>query len=115
MGSVGKEKYSCLYENPKGVNMKLLFCMNCQDVVKINTTDKRFCQCGKCWGAVLDKNNIETIGGKVEVSDNEYTVVLGIDNRSLKPALVNFHINRTGIDFNAFVISESCSTVTRIK
>lgn len=61
--------------------MKLLLCKSCQDVVKFQSTD-RVCQCGLSGGRYLDDDvTVEYYG--------EHAVVLGIDNHTLRAAIVD--------------------------
>jgi hypothetical protein len=57
--------------------MKLLFCPECTDIIKLNF-DKRFCQCGKSSGAYLPD------GLKAWVDGEGF--VLGFDNTSFVEA-----------------------------
>jgi hypothetical protein len=89
--------------------MKLLLCGICQDVVKIGTKEKRFCMCKESWCRTVDDDK------QVEVSDHPNAIVLGVDNRTLKTAVVVKHIHKKGIEFDAFVITDDCEAVTRTK
>jgi len=84
--------------------MKLFFCPNCQDVIKMIPEAHRTCFCGAS-GGYCEKDGLKavTIGKAVS---------LGFDNWSLKIALdLRPRIGR-GKEFKAFVIPEQCFTIT---
>lgn len=83
--------------------MKLIFCKNCQDVVRLIMKEERFCQCGKCSGQYTDRLNAWYKGG-------ENVIPLGFHNRSLSVALENQPEDGWGENFKAFVIPKICDT-----
>jgi hypothetical protein len=81
--------------------MKLIFCPECQDVVKL-FHDQRFCRCRKSWGRYLTETKAEA-GGRA--------VPLGIANDSFRTALHQRPADGLGARFEAFVIARKCPTV----
>lgn len=92
--------------------MKLILCVNCQDVYKLIREQVRSCKCGKTHGHYLDD------GLNAVVSDNEDTYVLGFHNGHLFSALQDqFNLgdqsDGMGRRFTAFIIPSSAPTVQR--
>jgi len=86
-----------------GIEMKLIFCPDCSDIIKIREEKTRYCHCEKSWGVCLDKLNVE-IGGKA--------VPLGINNSDFLRALnMRSEDNGWGETFEAFIIPKKCKTV----
>jgi len=90
--------------------MKLLFCLHCQDVLKLQIDTTRYCDCGKSWGAYSGDGLNATFGGEA--------VPLGIANQSFAEAyklskLTNNEPDLAGIRFEAFIIPEPCRTIRR--
>ena len=86
--------------------MKLILCNECQDIVKIATEEKRFCMCKRVWGR-LDTTDPDCM--RVIVSDT--AIVLGIDNRTLRNAVINRPTVGWGGCFNTFVIAKQNEVV----
>ena len=86
--------------------MKLFFCTQCQDVVKI-TTERRSCQCGVSWGVCKDDKLHAQIGGKA--------IPLGFNNPSLINAANRQPKTGKVLVFEAFVIAKNCGTVEEVK
>lgn len=83
--------------------MKLLFCPNCQDVIKLVKAERRYCLCKKSSGQYREDGlNAEIYGDAIP---------LGIDNTSLQRALFNRKPTGRGVKLNSFVIAKKCSTV----
>ena len=80
--------------------MKLLFCPNCEDIVKLNMRT-RFCLCGNVSGRYLD-NRLAVYTGDA--------VPLGIDNKALLHAMTRWEETGFGLNFDAFTISKDCPT-----
>ena len=94
--------------------MKLILCLKCQDVYKLERNKLRQCSCQLTWGYYLSD------GLNAEVSDNESTSVLGFHNGTLSEAV--FLQRRTGDRpdgmghrFTAFIIPDCAPTVKRVK
>lgn len=91
--------------------MKLLYCKNCQDVIKLDYTH-RVCACGRASGKYLPDGLNAVISG-------DDAILLGFANSSLVHALANHEANpgpqKLGWTFEAFIIPEPCPTVNRIK
>jgi hypothetical protein len=93
--------------------MKLILCKKCHDVYKLSTKQTRGCNCGLTWGYYL------TDGLKAEVSDNEYTQVLGFHNGTLLEALSkqNREGDREdgfGHQFIAFLMPDNAPNVVKV-
>lgn len=94
-------KEPCRQTTLRGKKMKLLFCKECQDVVKL-LPDRRYCACGKSFGNYLDDLSA-VIGGAA--------VPLGFENSSLAKALRERPAEGLGQRFEAFVIPLKCPTI----
>ena len=81
--------------------MKLLFCPQCQDVVKL-FRDQRFCRCRQSWGRYRTAVQAE-IGGRA--------IPLGIADEGFRGALQQRPRDGLGARFEAFVIAHQCTTV----
>jgi len=89
----------------KGKCMKLFFCPECEDVIRM-FYEIRHCRCQKAFGRYIDDLNAE-IGGTA--------IPLGFANSSFVNAIKwrSSRKNDTwGIEFRAFVIPEKCDTIT---
>ena len=85
--------------------MKLIFCPKCQDVVKLQTIERR-CNCGLSWGWYSEDGLLAYIGGEA--------TPLGIANSSFLYALRTRPSRGEGKVFTAFVIPRECSTVIKV-
>lgn len=86
--------------------MKLIFCRNCQSLVKLNMSLK-YCECKKSYGRYIDDLNAEYSGPAIPI---------GIANQSFLDAYYKHNALRThkeGIEFKAFFISDNCSSFKR--
>lgn len=93
--------------------MKLILCRYCHDVYKLTKLGVRTCACERTQGNYLPD------GLHAEVSNNEYTVVLGFHNGTLVKALDQYNNDPVtedgmGYNFTAFVIPDGVPTVKRI-
>lgn len=85
--------------------MKLIFCPNCEDVVRLFISPKpRRCKCRKSWGHYTDRINA-VIGG--------IAIPLGFANSSLVEALTHRPEKGLGSKFEAFVIPKICPTIQK--
>lgn len=84
--------------------MKLVFCKECQDIVRPRIDKKRECECGKVSVIGRGETNIHITG-------KESAYVFGFCNSNFVNALRNRPKDGMGFDFNAFVIPEKCQTV----
>lgn len=84
--------------------MKLLFCPHCQDVIKLVSSIRRACLCGKSHGECFPDGLHAQIGGAA--------IPLGIDNNSLLAALESRPEAGDGAGVVAFVIAKQSQTVT---
>jgi len=82
--------------------MKLIFCRECRDIVKL-TYDIRYCLCGKSSGHYLRDGLTAIISGEA--------VPIGISNNSFSQAIANRPEAGQGNPFEAFVIPRVCATV----
>jgi len=87
--------------------MKLILCKRCQDVFKLQTT-QRECGCGATWGRYDDD-------GLHAVYDAEFGVPIGFHNSSLANAVKNQPLEGPGFNFRAFVIPKECPTMRKAK
>lgn len=81
--------------------MKLLFCNECQDVIRLIKT-KRTCKCGKVGGKYIDDLNAVYFG--------ETAMPIGFANNSLRRAIYNQPDEGMGEVFTAFIIPKDCPT-----
>ena len=82
--------------------MKLIFCPDCQDIVRL-TTEKKTCACGKSGGYYLIDGINATVWG--------IAVPIGFSNDSFITALKHRPKEGLGARFEAFVIPETCDTI----
>lgn len=87
--------------------MKLVFCTDCHDVVKMEMIQWRWCRCGQSAGRYTDELNAEIYGKRA--------IPLGFNNTSLVCAV---RAAQSGIiehpEFTSWVITK-CDSVTKIK
>lgn len=86
--------------------MKLLLCLNCSDVIKLDLEERK-CKCGETKGKYLDNINA--------VYSGETAIRLGIDNRSLSLSLLLENKGKRGVRFESFLIPENCDTFVKEK
>lgn len=89
--------------------MKLLFCKNCEDIIRLIPNRERFCQCGATSGLYRsDGYHADYIG--------EQAVPLFIDNESLLEAIQNRPKGPgPGEVFVAGVVPSECKTFQRLE
>lgn len=91
--------------------MKLLHCLKCQDVVKLDY-DWRVCKCKESAGYYLPDGINARYGG-------EHAVLLGFSNCSILPAIIASQEkpkeDGSGWRIEAFVIPEDAPTVERVE
>lgn len=89
--------------------MKLLYCTECEDLVKFGLAGSwRSCGCGRSAGRYLEDGHHAEIRGEC--------VPVGVNNTELAIALAarpNWKRDK-GIKVHAFVIPEDCHTITRV-
>mgnify|MGYP000147329712 CR=1 FL=1 len=97
--------------------MKLIFCHQCQDVFKLGTKYFKSCDCGNVKARYIDSVNAEFY-----CENNDYSLI-GFSNGSLNKSIKEYKKNKkefgyelgeNGINFDAFIIPEPCSTITKI-
>ena len=92
--------------------MKLLFCLECQDVrkLRIKQADDDFndhcCKCGLSWGFYTDNINAR-YGGEA--------IPFGFANSEIALALSRWRIDKGNHTFTAFTIPDSADSITRKK
>jgi len=87
--------------------MKLLYCKNCHDIIKLQYTP-RFCRCERIGGVYVNILDIAVFGEK------KLAVPLGIANPSFYKAIDNQPIEDLGNNgevFLSFIIPKECSRV----
>jgi len=85
--------------------MKLLFCRNCGDVLKLQL-GRRTCECGDSRGKYLAD------GDSAEISGPNATVI-AIDNVTLAEAITNQPQTGRGTDFKAWVFAKDYFKIHR--
>ena len=95
--------------------MKLIYCKQCHDVVRLWADEERWCRCRQSGGRYINRVSAEYLGP---------CVPLGIDNKSLarvvqlwtKYGTPNYHVSICdSFQFEAFVIDDDCSTFKRVE
>lgn len=84
--------------------MKLILCPVCDDIVKLHRTMTE-CQCKKSWGWYKDDGWHAVIGGS--------SVAIGVDNHTLKHAIVNQPDSGEGLFFTAWVFPKDYERIER--
>ena len=86
--------------------MKLLFCVDCQDVRKLNKS-KTHCNCRRSWGQYEADGHKAVVGGKA--------LVMAIENSQLQEALTRKldAPARQGQKLDLYILGAHCSTVRR--
>ena len=69
--------------------MKLIYCPNCQDVVRLRDTGKKFCDCKKSWGMYLNDDRYAEFGGNA--------IPLGIANGDIHIASLRYPKRATSV------------------
>jgi hypothetical protein len=86
--------------------MKLIFCPECKDVVKLKMQEKTFCECGKSWGTYTD--NLRAV-------INPIAIPLGFHNGFFINAIRCQPEEGMGKKFEAFVIPKVCPTIKTVE
>lgn len=87
----------------RGWRVKLLLCLECDDLFRLFTGPTRLCRCRKSGGRYLDHEMAEYHGPCVPI---------GLSNNSLVKAIQNRPESGLGESFKAFVIPEQSRTIT---
>lgn len=82
--------------------MKLIFCKECTDVVRLKVEAIKKCDCGKSSGQYYEDGLYAWYKGPC--------IPLGFANRSFTSALANQPEENWGKEFTAFVIQKECNT-----
>jgi nicotinamidase-related amidase len=83
--------------------MKLLYCPQCLDVIKLRMRELRRCACGTSWGCYLDDDLTAEIGGNA--------VPIAIENDELRAAILRRPRDGRGFPVEARVLPEVYETV----
>ena len=86
--------------------MKLLFCKECQDIIRLIPDKIRECKCGKVGGKYINELNAVYFGKE--------GVPIGFKNSTLANAIYNQPEKGLGKEFIAFVIPKICPTIKLI-
>jgi len=86
--------------------MKLIYCSDCEDIVRLYPGRPRQCGCGRSWGRY-------TTSLQAEYGGSAYPI--GFNNESLVSSLSRQPEEGTGERFEAFVIPKNCPTMIRKK
>jgi hypothetical protein len=81
--------------------MKLLLCLECNDIFSVDLKLKK-CSCGKTKGQYIDNLNA--------IYEGDCAMPIGISNQSLKEAVLNQPDKGMGKEFTAFTIPRYCPT-----
>jgi hypothetical protein len=99
--------------------MKLLFCLDCCDIVKLIHTE-RTCSCGKSKGMYIDNINATYSGNAKLLGFNNTSFAIAVreqnkrDESRLKSSLADFlYANSGGIEFIAFIIPEDAKSINK--
>lgn len=83
--------------------MKVIFCPECEDLVKLKRF-KRHCLCKKSWGTYKEDSYHCLIGGKA--------IPIGIGNRLFHLCLMNRVSDGQAPEFKGFVIPYNAKSLT---
>ena len=75
--------------------MKLIYCMKCDDVVRLIQESYRYCQCHESYGKYLDPLLAEVHGPCVPI---------GLKNSDVIEAAAIYNVSGRGVDIAAFTI-----------
>lgn len=70
--------------------MKLLLCMECQDIIRLIEDDLRFCKCGLCCGMYLDERQVVTNGNGTSLAIGNGSLVQAIGANFLEKGDTKF-------------------------
>ncbi len=87
--------------------MKLIYCPNCEDIIKLKLEIITMCQCSESSGRYLDGINAEISGLAIplEISNDEFINALSMINKNNKQTYKDY------IPFNAFIVPNDCKTI----
>ena len=85
--------------------MKLIFCPKCEDVIKLQKQEIRFCKCEKSAGYYLNNLDAAICGEAIPI---------GFANQSFVEALKNRPEMGMGERFEAFVIPHKTPTINKV-
>lgn len=85
--------------------MKLIYCPECLDMVKLRMLELRRCACGRSWGYYLEDDLTAEIGG--------HAVPVAIENDELREAVRRRSGTGRGTPVEARVLPEDYETLRR--
>jgi hypothetical protein len=83
--------------------MKLIYCPECLDMVKVRRLELRQCACGKSWGYYLDDDLTAEVGGQA--------VPIAVENDDLREAVLRRPKSGHGASVEARVLPEVYPTL----
>lgn len=87
--------------------MKLIYCPECRDIVKLRWDGIRFCVCRESWGEYINYQDAQIGGVAIPISIVDASLADAICGRpEIDPGY--------GRRFDAFVIPRNCPTVEEI-
>jgi hypothetical protein len=95
--------------------MKLLFCLDCCDIVKLIHTE-RTCSCGKSKGMYIDNINATYSGNAKLLGFNNTSFVNAIREQNRRDSNEKFkqlYTNLGGVEFKAFFIPEDAKSINK--
>lgn len=84
--------------------MKLILCSICGAIFSLKKNRHKECDCGKSSGEYIDDLHARIYG--------DHAIPIGFQNSSFDYALRNRPEAGQGVEFKAFVIAQSCPTIT---
>lgn len=99
--------------------MKLLFCLQCQDVVKLKILDVVTCSCGACSGVYWDSLNAMYHGDALPIGFGNGSLSAAIraqvsSGDSTEAMFYGGDYLTKGRSFDAFIIPESAPTYKKV-
>lgn len=96
--------------------MKLLFCLNCQDIFSLSKQTKT-CSCGESRGRYIDDLNAEIKGNcePIEFSNKSFSEALKIQRLLNKRQEKKDDVCCKGVEFTAFIIPDWAKSIKIIK
>lgn len=95
--------------------MKLLFCLDCYDIVKLLHTE-RCCSCGNSKGMYIDKLNATYSGNAQLLGFNNTSFANAIREQKYRNSNETFkrvYANLGGAEFKAFFIPEGAKSINK--
>lgn len=93
--------------------MKLLLCLKCSDIFSLRTDAERSCVCGKTKGKYIDNLNTEISGPCMPIGFKNSSFIDSLKMQRIENKHQQDPTCCPGVDFVAFFIHDSASSVTR--